>query len=122
MRISDWSSDVCSSDLSWVVSPLLGAVIAALMLAVLDALILQADDRIAAARRWVPLVVAVTAAAFTAYLLLKGLSQVWTPPLPIALALVAAVFLAGYEATRRLTARRAPPLDNSKTATAIAHV
>src|SRR3546814_2633968 len=34
----------------------------------------------------------------------------------MALALVAAVFLAGYEATRRLTARRAPALDNSKKA------
>src|SRR5690606_34864291 len=72
---------------SWVVSPLLGAVIAALMLAVLDALILQADDRVAAARRWVPLVVAVTAAAFAGYLLTKGLSRVWTPSLPVALVL-----------------------------------
>lgn len=101
---------------SWVVSPVLGGLIAALMLAALNALILQADDRVAAARRWVPLVVAATAATFAAYLLRKGLSQIWVPPPWLAATVVAAIFWASYGTTRRLTERRLPNLDNTKKA------
>jgi len=101
---------------SWVVSPLLGGLGAALMLVVLKRLILQADDRIAAARRWVPVVVAVTAAAFAAYLVQKGLSKVWKPPLWVELALVAAVFAATLGIVARMVARQAPRLENTKKA------
>lgn len=101
---------------SWVVSPLLGGIAAAVMLGLLNRLILQADDRIAAARRWVPPVVAATAAAFTGYLLTKGLSKLWQPPLWLGLALAATVFAAAWATVGRMVARQAPHLENTKKA------
>jgi PiT family inorganic phosphate transporter len=57
--------------ISWVVSPLLGGVVAALFLAFIKVMIIYRDDKIAAARRWVPVLIAVMAATFTGYLLVK---------------------------------------------------
>lgn len=52
--------------LSWVVSPVLGGVIAALFLALIKARIEDAPDKLAAARVWVPGLVGFMAGAFTA--------------------------------------------------------
>ncbi|MCT8991733.1 inorganic phosphate transporter [Chelativorans sp. SCAU2101] len=60
---------------SWVVSPLMGAIVAALFLAFIKTAIIYQDDKIASARRWVPLLIAVMAGSFTAYLAVKGLGQ-----------------------------------------------
>lgn len=62
--------------LSWLVSPLLGGIIAAAFLAFIKTAIIYQDDKIAAARRWVPLLIAVMAGAFAAYLATKGLRRV----------------------------------------------
>ncbi|WP_159586600.1 inorganic phosphate transporter [Chelativorans xinjiangense] len=61
---------------SWVVSPVMGGLIAALFLAFVKTAIIYQDDKITAARRWVPLLIAVMAGAFTAYLATKGLKKV----------------------------------------------
>jgi PiT family inorganic phosphate transporter len=61
---------------SWVISPVLGGVIGALFLAFIKINIIYQDDKIAAARRWVPVLLAVMAAAFSAYLAMKGLKKV----------------------------------------------
>jgi len=61
---------------SWVISPVLGGAVAALFLAFIKANIEQADDKIAAARRWVPVLIAVMAGAFAAYLSVKGLKKI----------------------------------------------
>jgi inorganic phosphate transporter, PiT family len=61
---------------SWVVSPLLGGVVAAAFLFFIKEMIIYRDDKIAAARRWVPLLIAVMAGSFTAYLATKGLKKV----------------------------------------------
>ncbi|MDP2061550.1 MAG: inorganic phosphate transporter [Phaeovulum sp.] len=62
--------------LSWIISPVLGGLIAALFLALIKARIMYAEDKIAAARRWVPVLIGIMAGAFAAYLALKGLSKV----------------------------------------------
>lgn len=62
--------------MSWVISPVLGGVIAAIFLAFVKAFIIYQDDKIAAARRWVPLLIAIMAGAFAAYLATKGLRRV----------------------------------------------
>lgn len=61
---------------SWVISPLLGGVIAAVFLAFIKTFIIYSDDKIAAARRWIPLLIAIMAGAFAAYLAMKGLKQI----------------------------------------------
>ena len=61
---------------SWVISPLLGGLIAAAFLAFIKARIIYQDDKIAAARRWVPVLIGIMAGAFSAYLAVKGLKRI----------------------------------------------
>ena len=61
---------------SWVVSPLVGGIIAALFLYFIKSTIIYQDDKLAAARRWVPLLFAVMGGSFTAYLASKGLGRI----------------------------------------------
>ncbi len=70
---------------SWVISPVLGGVIAALFLALIKSRIIYQDDKIAAARRWVPVLVGIMAGAFATYLALKGLKKIIKIDLPTAL-------------------------------------
>jgi inorganic phosphate transporter, PiT family len=57
---------------SWVISPLMGGIIAAAFLYLIKRQITYRGDVMAAARRTVPLLVAAMAWAFTTYLMLKG--------------------------------------------------
>jgi len=76
---------------SWVISPVLGGVIAALFLWLIKSRIIYRDDKIAAARVWVPILVAIMAGAFTAYLALKGLKRLISIDLSMALLIGVAV-------------------------------
>ena len=61
---------------SWVISPLLGGVIAAIFLAVINHRIIYRDDKIAAARVWVPILIGVMGGVFATYMALKGISRI----------------------------------------------
>ena len=61
---------------SWVISPVLGGVVAALFLWFIKSRIVYQDDKIAAARKWVPFLVGIMGGAFAIYLSLKGLKKV----------------------------------------------
>lgn len=60
---------------SWVISPVLGAIIAAGFLWLIKARIVYRADKIAAARIWVPILVGLMAGTFATYLIMKGLKQ-----------------------------------------------
>ncbi len=60
---------------SWVISPVMGGVIAALFLAVIHNRIIYRADKIAAARVWVPVLIGVMGGVFACYMALKGLSR-----------------------------------------------
>ncbi|MEN9063139.1 inorganic phosphate transporter [Ponticoccus litoralis] len=60
---------------SWVISPMLGGAIAAGFLWFIKSNIIYTEDKIASARRWVPVLVGIMGGAFTAYIALKGLKQ-----------------------------------------------
>lgn len=62
---------------SWVISPVLGGVIAAVFLYIIKSQILYKADRIGAAKKVVPILVAIMSAAFITYLTIKGLKHVW---------------------------------------------
>jgi PiT family inorganic phosphate transporter len=62
---------------SWVISPVLGGVIAAIFLYVIKSQILYKEDKLAAAKKVVPVLVALMAAAFITYLTVKGLKKIW---------------------------------------------
>ena len=60
---------------SWVISPVLGGLSAAGFLWFIKARIIYQPDKIAAARKWVPVLVGIMSGAFAAYLALKGLKN-----------------------------------------------
>lgn len=62
---------------SWVISPVMGGIIAALFLAIIKTKVVYVDDKIAAARKWVPILIGIMAGAFAACLALKGLKHLF---------------------------------------------
>lgn len=99
---------------SWVISPVLGGAIAAGFLYAIKRLVTYQADRVAAACRHLPVLMAVMAWAFAIYLLVKGLNGLWQPGLALAalLGLGAAVVI--WYITRSVMHKRADRLDNSK--------
>ncbi|MDP3036546.1 MAG: inorganic phosphate transporter [Rhodocyclaceae bacterium] len=61
---------------SWIISPLLGGIVAAAFLYLIKRSVTYQNDMMAAARRVVPLLVAFMAWTFTTYLMLKGVKAV----------------------------------------------
>ena len=97
---------------SWVISPLLGGIVAALFLALIKSRIIYQDDKIAAARRWVPILVAVMAGVFSAYLALKGLKRVIQIDMQTALMIGAAMAALSYAITVPLIRRQSQGMEN----------
>lgn len=99
---------------SWVISPLLGGGIAAGFLYWIKRGITWQADMVAAARRRVPLMIALMLGSFATYLALKGLNRVLTIGVGSAAALGLAFGLAGWAAARLWVERQAPALFNTK--------
>ncbi|QFR49840.1 inorganic phosphate transporter [Sulfurimonas lithotrophica] len=62
---------------SWVISPVLGGIIAAAFLFAIKKTIVFKEDKVSAAKKNVPIFVALMAWAFVTYLTLKGLKKIW---------------------------------------------
>lgn len=62
---------------SWVISPVLGGIIAAIFLFAIKKTIVFKEDRVISAKKWVPIYVAIMSWAFVTYLTLKGLKHIW---------------------------------------------
>ena len=62
---------------SWVISPVLGGVIAAAFLFAIKKSIVFQEDKVSSAKKWVPVFVSIMAWAFVTYLILKGLKKIW---------------------------------------------
>ncbi len=99
---------------SWVISPVMGGLIAAMLLGFVKAAVIYRADRIAAARRWVPVMVGLMSGVFAIYLATKGLSRVWHPPLGIVLLLGLAFFAAGLLAARPWVLERSRTMENRR--------
>lgn len=74
--IVDWGT-MAKIAASWVISPVLGGVIAAAFLYSIKKSIVFKDDKVAAAKKWVPVFVSIMSWAFVTYLTLKGLKKIW---------------------------------------------
>lgn len=70
---------------SWTLSPILGAAFAAGLHSAIRRTITRRADKVAAARIWVPILVAAMSATFAMYLAVKVLSHSWQPGLPATL-------------------------------------
>ncbi|AZQ66578.1 inorganic phosphate transporter [Silicimonas algicola] len=97
---------------SWVVSPVLGGAVAAGFLWFIKSRIVYRDDKIAAARVWVPVLVGIMAGTFAAYLALKGLKSLIDLSLSAALLIGVAVGVAFWLGMIPVTRRQARGLEN----------
>lgn len=111
--IADWSV-VGKIAASWVISPLMGGLIAAGFLFLIKRTITYKRDVLAAANRMVPVLVAIMAWAFSTYLMLKGVKKIIAVSFPVAvlIGMIAAVVL--YAVMRPYIARLTTTLDNHK--------
>ena len=62
---------------SWIISPVLGGIVAATFLYSIKKSMVYKEDKITAAKKWVPVFVSLMSWAFVTYLTLKGLKKVW---------------------------------------------
>ncbi|WP_172331837.1 inorganic phosphate transporter [Mangrovicoccus sp. HB161399] len=98
----------------WVASPLAGAAIAAALLALLQRAVIDPEDKIAAAHRWVPAMVGLMAAVFAVYLALRGLPHDARAPSPAEMAAALLAGLAAWAAARSAVRRQSLGLENRK--------
>ncbi|OWO93925.1 anion permease [Rhizobium esperanzae] len=96
---------------SWITSPLIGGLIAAGLLYLVKTLIIYRDDKIAAARRWVPVLVATMAGGFMAYMVLQLSPPGRFPPLTVILIGIG-IGLVSWLAARPLVLAQARDLEN----------
>ncbi len=99
---------------SWVISPVLGGIIAASFLYLIKRTITYQSNMKSAAKRMVPILVTIMAWAFSTYLALKGLKKIWKLDFATA-AMVGAVAAAViYVVIRPMVNRASDRLANSK--------
>lgn len=113
---------------SWIISPVLGGIIAAAFLFAIKKTIIFKENKIEAAVKWVPIFVAIMSWAFITYLTLKGLKKVWPSIVDVLVFLpdtkkptfiVAAVFgliiaLIVYFLVKATLAKKASGIENSR--------
>ena len=99
---------------SWVISPVLGAAFAAFFLLFIKTRVLFVKDRLAAAARWVPILIAVMAAAFAAYMSMKGLKKIWRPSTVEIIIVSVIAYLLAHLAAKPYIAKRVAQLEDRK--------
>lgn len=113
MGIADWGK-VGTIAASWIISPLLGAGIAALFLYVVKRSITYQSDMLAAARKMVPLLVALMAWTFSSYLMLKGLNRIMDVSFTHAILGGLAIGVITFLVLKPMVSRKADQLENNK--------
>ena len=111
--IANWG-EVGQIVASWVISPALGGVIAAGFLYLIKRTITYKPDMLQAARKMVPLLLAAMAWAFSTYLVLKGLTQIWKVGFGTAALIGTGFAVVTYAITRSSVATVSVRLENKK--------
>ncbi len=99
---------------SWVISPLFGGIVAALLLGFIKWRVIYRDDRVAAARRWVPVLVAAMSGIFAVYLVTKGLQRIWKPPVLLVLTVGVVFTFGAFMAAKPWVMRRSRGMENRR--------
>ncbi|WGI20277.1 inorganic phosphate transporter [Amylibacter sp. IMCC11727] len=99
---------------SWVISPMLGGLIAALFLWFIKSRVADQQDKIAAARRWVPVLIAIMAGAFSAYLAVKGVKKIIKIDLQTAILIGLGMAALFYFVTRPMIKKQSEGKANTK--------
>ncbi|MBN2866829.1 MAG: inorganic phosphate transporter [Thiotrichales bacterium] len=99
---------------SWVISPVIGGLVAALFLMWIKRSITYKDDMLHNAKKMVPILIAIMAWAFSTYLIMKGLKKIWKVDFVTAALIGLAIASFIYITVRPLIARAANKLQNNK--------
>ena len=99
---------------SWIISPVMGGIVAAGFLYWIKRSITYREDMVAAAQRMVPILIGLMAFAFSTYLILKGLNKVWKVDVLPAFAIGIAIGFATYWLLGRSITGKFDSLENSK--------
>ena len=99
---------------SWIISPVLGGLIAASFLYFIKSKIIFKEDMVENAKKIVPILVGFMALAFTTYLMLKGVKKIIKVDLSTALAIGFAVAIAIYYFVKPLISKSADKLEDSR--------
>jgi len=99
---------------SWVISPVLGGVIAAAFLFFIKRMILGRDDMLEAARTWVPVLIGIMAGAFAMYLTMKGLKKIWKPDAAVLWLIALGGFAITWVISKPMIAKASLGLENRR--------
>ena len=111
--IADWSV-VGQIAASWIISPMMGGLIAAGFLFIIKRTITYKHDVLEASNRMVPVLVALMAWAFATYLMLKGVKKVVAVSFPLAILIGVGVAVVVFLLMRPYIARRTAQMKNHK--------
>lgn len=107
----DWPS-LGSIALTWVATPFISAFFAIIFLAFIKEFIIYRDDKIAAARMWVPVLIGVMTGVFTAYLMRVGMHQIKDVSLELSAGSGLVVGLLGWRLSIPLIRNQSQGLEN----------
>jgi len=113
--IVNWDKMIAIAS-SWVISPLLGGLIAAGFLYLIKHTITYKADKIAAAKRVVPILISVMAWTFSTYLIMKGLKKIWKVDFFTALGIGLLIAVITYFMVKPLIIKASAKLENNKQA------
>lgn len=99
---------------SWVISPVIGGLIAAGFLMWIKRSITYKEDMVAAAKKMVPLLIAIMAWSFSTYLIMKGLKKIWKVDFMTAAMIGFAIALLVYAIVKRMVAHQAARMQSNK--------
>lgn len=99
---------------SWIISPILGGIIAAGFLYFIKKSIIYKENMLQASKKVVPILISIMALAFGTYLMLKGVKQIVKINFPTALAIGIALAVATYVIVKPLIEKAADNLIESR--------
>ena len=99
---------------SWVISPVMGGIIAALFLYIIKRTITYKSEPLKAAKKIVPILIMIMALAFSTYIILKGLKKIWKLEFFEAGAIGLIISIVIYFIVRPLIIRAADKLPKNK--------
>ena len=99
---------------SWIISPILGGVIAASFLFFIKSKIIHKKDMLSSAKKVVPFLIAIMAMAFSTYLILKGVKKIVKVDFLTALAIGTAFAVVTYYTIKPIIAKAADKLEHTR--------
>ena len=111
--IVDWGT-MAKIASSWVISPVLGGIIAASFLYFIKKNIVFKDDMITSARKFVPILISIMVLVFATYLMLKGVKKIVKVDFITALSIGFAIAIVVYYYIKPMIKKVTETLDNSR--------